>query len=137
MGAPGPAVNPEHPAPSDRPRRTVVRATVPRPDRRPAGPQLADLQGRSAYGPALLRSLLRAQLATTIAVLAPAGALVALYPLLAVLFPAVADATVGPLPLAAVVLGGGIYPPLVALAFWYARRARRVEERFAEILEEG
>ncbi|MFC0082019.1 hypothetical protein ACFFRE_07640 [Aciditerrimonas ferrireducens] len=118
-------------------RRTVVRATVPRPGRRPAGPQLADLDGRSAYGPALLRSLLRAQLATTIAVLAPAGILVALYPLLAVLFPPVATATVGPLPLAAVVLGGGIYPPLVALAFWYARRARRVEERFAEILEEG
>ncbi len=121
----------------DRPRRTVVRASVARPGQRPAGPRRADLEEEGPYGRTLLRSLLRAQLAATVSVLAPAGILVALYPLLAVLFPAVARATVGPLPLALVVLGGAIYPPLVALAFWYARRARRVEHRFVELLEDA
>ncbi|MBX6370969.1 MAG: hypothetical protein IRZ02_01760 [Acidothermus sp.] len=108
-----------------------------RPRRREAGrayPAIEDLYTANSYGQTLLRSLMRAQLGLSLSVLAPAAAVVALYPLLVVLVPSLAHATVGFLPVSLVVLGGGIYPPLVALAFWYVRRARRIEERFIELL---
>jgi hypothetical protein len=79
---------------------------------------------------------MRAQIGATISVLAPAAALVAVYPILAVLLPSIATATVGPVPLALVVLGGGIYPPLVGLGFWYVRKAQRIEQRFSELLRD-
>jgi hypothetical protein len=115
------------------PRREIVVASP----RQAAGrryPAVEDLYSASSYGETLLRSLMRAQLGLSLSVLAPAAALVALYPLLVVLLPTLATATMGPVPLSLVILGGGLYPPLVALAFWYVRRSHRVERRFAEIL---
>ncbi len=82
----------------------------------------------------LLSSLWRAQLGVTLSVLLPAVVVIGLYPLLAALLPAVAVAKIGPVPLALVVLGGGLYPPLVGLGLWYVRRAERVEARFAELV---
>jgi putative solute:sodium symporter small subunit len=79
---------------------------------------------------------MRAQLGATVSVLVPAAALLVLYPMLAVLFPALDQAQFGGVPLTFLVLGGGIYPPLVLLGFWYRRRAGRVEDRFAELLDE-
>jgi len=79
---------------------------------------------------------MRAQLGVTLGVLVPALAVVALYPLLCMLFPAVAAARMGEVPLSLVVLGGGIYPPLVLLGFWYVRRAARVERRFVDLLKD-
>lgn len=118
-----------------RPAREVIRSSA-----RPVGtggpsPGAADLYGEGAYAKALLSSLMRAQLGVTVSVLAPAGAAVALYPLLCVLFPGVAAAQLGPVPVSLIILGGGIYPPLVALGFWYVRRARRVEQRFVDLLD--
>lgn len=84
----------------------------------------------------LLGSLMRAQLAVTASILGPAILLLALYPLLAVLVPGLASDVVLGVPLTLVVLGGGIYPPLVLLGFWYVRRAERVEQRFSELLQE-
>lgn len=107
--------------------RSVPPRSVPGPD---------DLYQRDHYGETLLRSLMRAQLGVTLGVLLPAAAVVATYPLLSVLLPRLATVTVGPLPLAILVLGFGIYPPLVALAMAYVRRARRVEERFIDLLHE-
>jgi hypothetical protein len=108
--------------------------------RRPANPRSlpvpADLYHPDSYGEHLLRSLMRAQLGVTLGVLLPAAAVVATYPLLSVLFPALGGVTVGPLPLSLVVLGFGIYPPLVLLAFVYVRRARRTEERFVGLLRD-
>jgi Flp pilus assembly protein TadB len=88
------------------------------------------------YAETLLRSLIRAQLGVTLSVLVPAAAVIAVYPLLAVLFPQVASATVGVIPLAVVILGFGIYPPLVVLGFVYVRRARRMEQAFVELLRQ-
>jgi hypothetical protein len=79
---------------------------------------------------------MRAQLGVTVSILAPAAAIVALYPLLSVLFPIVASLNIGPLPLSLVVLGGDIYPPLVALGFWYVRKAQRVEQRFGDLFRD-
>ena len=115
--------------------RQVVRAPVRHSSVRHS-PVPGDLYQQDNYARTLLRSLMRAQLGATVAVLVPAGALLLLYPLLAVLFPSLARAQIAGLPLAFFVLGGGIYPPLVLLGFWYRRRAARVEVRFVELLED-
>ncbi len=116
--------------------RQVVRAPVRHSPAVRQSPAAGDLYQPDNYAKTLLSSLIRAQLGATVTVLVPAAALLLLYPLLAVLVPSLAHASVGGLPLTFVVLGGGIYPPLVILGFWYRRRASRVEERFAELLEE-
>jgi hypothetical protein len=79
---------------------------------------------------------MRAQAGTSLAVLLPAGALLALYPLLAVLLPWLDRVHLWGLPLALVVLGGGIYPPLVLLGYWYVLRSERLEQRFVDLLKE-
>jgi hypothetical protein len=114
--------------------REAVRGAPRQPGRRSPLPGTSDLYEQDQYAATLLASLMRAQLGVTLSVLLPALAVVALYPLLCALSPSVADARIGPLPLSLIVLGGGIYPPLVALGFWYLRRARRVEQRFVELL---
>jgi len=75
-------------------------------------------------------------LGVTLSVLVPAAAVVAIYPLLAVLFPSVQTATVGPVPASILILGFGIYPPLVILGFLYVRRSRRMELEFIELLRD-
>ncbi len=116
--------------------RQVVRAPVRHSPAVRQSPAAGDLYQQDNYGRTLLRSLIRAQLGATIAVLVPAAALLLLYPLLTVLVPSLGQASVGGVPLTFIVLGGGIYPPLVLLGFWYRRRAERVEDRFAELLEQ-
>lgn len=120
-----------------RPERITVRGRGRSSFGRPRSvPEASDLYEPDQYGEALLRSLMRAQLGVTVGVLLPAAAVVATYPLLAVLVPSLARVMVGPLPLSIVILGFGIYPPLVVLAMAYVRRARRVEEHFADLLHE-
>ena len=125
------------PGETPRPARIAVRApsgTSSRSPRSVPGPD--DLYQHDQYGETLLRSLMRAQLGVTVGVLLPAAAVVATYPLLSVLLPHLAQMMIGPLPLSILVLGFGIYPPFVALALIYVRRARRVEERFVHLLHE-
>ncbi|HVB26843.1 MAG TPA: hypothetical protein VNE21_02895 [Mycobacteriales bacterium] len=117
------------------PQREVVQARRATRRSTQATPTAGDLYARDEYGRSLLRALTRAQLANTLAVLGPTSVLLAAYPLLATLVPRLATARLGSVPLALVVLGGGIYPPLVALGLWYVRRAERVERRFADLLE--
>jgi hypothetical protein len=118
------------------PTRQVVRAPTPRPADRSGAPGRDDVLRQDDYGRALLGSLMRAQLGATVSVLGPAILLLAVYPLLAVLVPGLGNAELAGIPLTLLVLGGGIYPPLVALGFWYVRRAERVERRFGELLDD-
>jgi hypothetical protein len=124
------------PSPESVPAREAVRAAPREPGRRGPLPGTPDLYEVDDYAHALLSSLMRAQLGVTVSVLAPAAVVVALYPLLCVLIPSVATATVGGVPLTLIVLGGGVYPPLVALGFWYVRRAQRVEQRFMDLVKD-
>jgi hypothetical protein len=125
------------PEPEEKPARVAVRAPAGSRYSRPRSvPDPDDLYQRDQYGETLLRSLIRAQVGVTIGVLLPAAAVVATYPLLSVLVPGVTRAMVGPLPLSVLVLGFGLYPPLVLLALAYVRLARRVEERFVKLLHE-
>ncbi|MFZ0668645.1 MAG: hypothetical protein WAM97_23040 [Acidimicrobiales bacterium] len=116
--------------------RQVVRAPVRHSPAVRQSPVPGDLYQQDNYARTLLRSLMRAQLGATVSVLIPAASLLLLYPLLAILFPSLGPMTVGGVPLTFIILGGGIYPPLVLLGFWYRRRAAKVEERFAELLED-
>jgi hypothetical protein len=118
------------------PRRQVIRSAPRRPSERSLSPVSDDLYQPDAYGRELLTSLMRAQAGVSLAVLVPAIALLALYPLLAVLLPGLASYEVLGLPLTLIILGGGIYPPLVLLGYWYVRRAERLEQRFVELLKE-
>lgn len=116
--------------------REVVRA----PDRdgrrfRPS-PQVGDLYEPGGYGRALLSSLVRAQLGLAVAVLAPMFAVVVAIPLAALLWPSLIRVRVVGIPLFLVVLGAGVYPPLVAAGFWYSRRADDLEESFVDLVEE-
>jgi hypothetical protein len=118
------------------PRRQMIRAATRRPSERSLSPVRDDLYQPDAYGRELLASLMRAQAGVSLAVLLPAVSLLALYPLLAVLLPGLAAYEVAGLPLTLIILGGGIYPPLVLLGYWYVRRAERIEQRFVELLKE-
>jgi hypothetical protein len=69
-------------------------------------------------------------------VLLPAVVLLSLYPLLAALFPSLDTYAILGVPLTLLILGGGIYPPLVLLGYWYVRRAERLEERFVDLLKD-
>jgi Flp pilus assembly protein TadB len=118
------------------PPRQVIRSAPRRPSDRSLSPVRDDLYQPDAYGRELLSSLIRAQAGVSLAVLLPAISLLALYPLLAVLLPGLATLQVVGLPLSLIILGGGIYPPLVLLGYLYVRRAERLEQRFAELLKE-
>ncbi|MDA8072660.1 MAG: hypothetical protein M0Z82_13925 [Actinomycetota bacterium] len=120
----------------DRPARQVVRAPERPSAARGPAPGTGDVLRQDEYGRVLLGSLMRAQLGVTASILGPAVVLLALYPLLAVLVPGLARDEVLGVPLTLVVLGGGIYPPLVLLGFWYVRRAEHVEQRFSELLQD-
>jgi hypothetical protein len=117
------------------PPREVVRAPT-RGASPVTSPVPRDLYEQDSYGATLLRSLMRAQLGAALSILVPAAGVLALYPLLVVLLPGLGTAQVAGVPLTLVVLGGAIYPPLVALGFWYVRRAEQVERRFEELLSD-
>lgn len=116
--------------------REVVRA----PDRTGKGirpsPQVADLYETGSYGRVLLSSLVRAQLGLAVAVLAPLAAIVIAIPLLATLWPHLVHVRVLGLPLFLLILGLGVYPPLVLAGWWYVRRAEALERSFAELMAE-
>ena len=118
------------------PHRELVRSSPRVPVPRRTSPATTDLYARDGYAQVLLSSLIRAQLGLTVSVLAPAIAMIVLYPLLCVLVPAVATAHLGAVPVSLIVLAGGIYPPLVLAGFWYVRRARQVEQRFVDLLND-
>ncbi len=100
-----------------------------------AAPIASDVHRRDTYGAALLRSLMRAQLAVSISFLAIATCLLVALPLAVSMFPSVARVRVGGLPIVLVLLGIAVYPVLAVLGRLYVRRAERVEARFAELVD--
>jgi len=116
--------------------REIIRFSDRPTSQRSSSPASGDLFGEDDYGRVLLTSLIRAQLGATLSILIPAAALLLLYPSMAVLIPAVARARLDGVPVTLLVLGGGIYPPLVLLGFWYVRRAQRIERHFASLLKD-
>ena len=105
-------------------RRTVLRA--------PAG----DLEGDTRLGGVYLASLMRTQLWLAARVLGLLLLVVGSVPLAFFLAPGLAGVEVLGIPLAWLLVGGVVYPVLLALAWVYVRRAERHERDFAELLLE-
>jgi hypothetical protein len=88
----------------------------------------------STVSDALLGSLIRAQLALAIRVLAVFGTLLLGLPLLFALAPAIGRWKVFGIDLPWVILGVTIYPLLVLLGWLYVRVAERNEREFGELV---
>ncbi|MFE2375329.1 hypothetical protein [Streptomyces sp. NPDC059398] len=117
------------------PRRETVtgesRRVRPLPRRRvpsePLSAPAAALDGQTALGDAYVRSLMRGQLRAGLGAFGLVALLAGTLPLA---FAALrSDLAVW------IVLGLGAYPVLVAVAWWYIRRAERNERDFARLVE--
>ena len=99
---------------------------------RPVGTR--EIDAETALGEVFMRSLLREQLFLALRVLGALGLTIGLLPLLFHLFPSLGDARVGQMPLAWLLLGVLAYPWLVALGWFYIRRAEDHERDFADLV---
>jgi hypothetical protein len=118
-----------------RPKRVVI--TGPRRDvhRAPRRSAADDIDQQTVLGAVYLHSLMRSQLLLGVAAVAMVVVPLASMPLLFALWPSLRDLQVGPLPLWWFVLGLLVYPAMLAVAWWYIRRADRNEQQFAELVE--
>ncbi|GGZ45520.1 hypothetical protein [Streptomyces bluensis] len=117
--------------PQDPTERRVVVTGVPRRTRRGSGyyrPR-TEIDEQTTLGHTYVRSLMRSQLRTALAVFTVLVLLVGPMPLVFLAMPDSAG-------LEWAVLGFGIYPPLVLLARWHVRRAERNERDFARLVED-
>jgi hypothetical protein len=114
------------------------RVRVTGPPRRRAdvvrSPGTREIDAETALGEVFMRSLLREQLLLAMRVLVALALTVGLLPLLFHLFPTLGDVRVGPVPVAWVLLGALTYPWLVALGWFYVRRAEHNEADFADLV---
>ncbi len=95
-----------------------------------------EVQQQTAFGDAMVRALVRAQL--LLAMRLAAGTVLSLctIPLLLRAFPALTEIAVLGITLPWLALGAGIYPVLYLVGWRYIRQAERLEAEFAELAEE-
>lgn len=114
-----------------------VRITHPRTEavrRGPHRPVVREIEEQTELGDVYMSSLIRSQLRLALLVCAAVTALLAGTALLAAYWdPFVAARFLG-LPLPWLVLGLGIYPPLIALGWWTVRTAERNERAFLNLV---
>lgn len=115
-----------------------VRVTgPPRSRTRPARPSGRDeIDAASPLGELYLTSLMRDQLRLALRTVLLLGLTVGTMPLLFFLAPALADLRVAGVPVAWLLLGAGVYPWLMWLAWRFLRRAEANERSFASLVEE-
>jgi hypothetical protein len=111
-----------------------VRVTSPRVGRPRPTTIASEIDAQSAVGEVYMRSLMRAQLRLALTVTAVLLGTVGLLPLLFASSPAVRHAHLLGVPLPWLVLGVGVYPVVLALAWLYLGRSERIEERFADLV---
>jgi hypothetical protein len=98
-------------------------------------PGLGDLRDNTKHGRLLGKSYLRAQLGLSLMCLTLALVVIASFPVIAALVPAVSRATVAGLPVTLIVLGFAFYPVLLGIGWFYNRQARQLEARFTELVD--
>lgn len=118
----------------DRPPRVRVTGS-PRPGPSPHRP--VDLGSESRLGEIYLGSLLAAQRRLAGRVLMLLLVLVGALPLVFFLVPSLVDVHLFGVPLPWVLLGGAVYPLLVALGWIFIRQAERNERNFVELTRES
>ena len=82
-----------------------------------------------------IRSLVRTQLRSALAVVTLLAVGIGSLPLAFTLLPGLARTQVGPVPLPWIVLGVLVYPALLLVGWVYVRRAERAEADFAALVE--
>jgi len=122
-------------APRNAPQR--VRVTSPRMGatrRPPSRPATREIDEQTGLGEVYMRSLLRAQLRPGITVIAVLVLVLGTLPAVFAVEPQLAAVRVLSVPLPWLLIGVGVYPALVAAAWWTVRAAERAERDFAEIV---
>lgn len=113
-----------------------VRVTGPPRQRarpfRPSGTR--EIDAETVLGEVFMSSLLREQLRLAVLVLLALGLTLGLLPLVFHLAPALSHRTVGPVPLAWLLLGVVAYPWLVVLGWLHLRRAEANERDFSALV---
>jgi putative solute:sodium symporter small subunit len=94
----------------------------------------AEIDAQTRLGEVYVQGLIRAQLRLALYVVLWLAATLGVLPVLFLLLPLDRVHLLG-VPLPWVVLGAGVYPWLVALAWWYVRRAERNEAAFEDLVE--
>ena len=87
------------------------------------------------YRQILVRSLIRAQLGLSLVCLAFALAVTASFPILCAVRPSLTRVTVFGLPLTLMVLGVGVFPPILLIGAFYLRQAARLERQFVKLVD--
>ncbi len=105
--------------------------TVARPDR---SSPTREIDEQTGLGEVYMRSLLRTQLRLGLTAVGVLALILGTLPLLFAEQPQLADVRLLGLPLTWVVVAAGLYPVIIATAWWLDRAANRVERDFAEIV---
>ncbi len=121
---------------NDVPKRVAVTSPRTRAVRRPPGRQaLQALDEQDVVGELLIRSLIRAQLALGLRLAAVFCFLIGGLPLLFAVAPGSRDVEVAGIALPWLVLGGLVYPALLAGGWLYVRLAERNERDFVDLVD--
>lgn len=118
-------------------RSARVRVTAPRTGRPRRTSIASEIDAQSAVGEIYMRSLMRSQLRLALGVVVMLALSVGSLPLLFELSPSLRRADLLGVPLPWLLLGFGVYPVLIALAWFYVRRAERNEAAFDDMVGGG
>lgn len=111
-----------------------VRVTAPAAGRPRRTTVAREIDAQSPVGEVYMRSLVRSQLRLALGLLLVLVLTVGALPLLFVLVPWLQHGRVLGVPPAWLLLGGGCYPVIIALAVVYVRRAERNERAFQDLV---
>lgn len=112
-----------------------VRVTAPRSGRARRTTVASEIDAQTELGEVYMRSLLRSQLRVALTTVVLLIVTIAIWPALFAAVPALRTAHVGRVPLPWLILGVGVYPVLVLLAWSHARRAERLERDFLDLTD--
>lgn len=112
-----------------------VRVTAPRRDE--AAGRGAGVATGEAPAALYIRSLIRSQLRLAIVCALAFVAVLVAVPLVFALVPGLDAASVGVVPVSWIVLGGGLFPVLIAIAALYVRTSTRNEARYRSLADDA
>jgi hypothetical protein len=94
-----------------------------------------EIDEETGVGEVYIRSLVRTQLRSALAVVAVLAVGVGSLPLVFAFLPDLAEVRLGPVPLPWLVLGVLVYPALLVVGWVYVRRAEAAETDFAALVD--
>jgi hypothetical protein len=94
-----------------------------------------EINAQTGVGEVFMRSLVATQARLALLVLGVVAVVIGGLPALFWLVPGLRAAQVVGIPLPWLMLGGLVYPTLVALGWFYVRQAERIEREFSDLVE--